>query len=455
MEVPLDILRIKKLIWAYFFLLIFEGALRKWVLPSLSTPLLVIRDPVVIAIYWLALRTRIFPRNKFMFFGIPLALACLAVGVFAPAGSLSVALFGFRSNFLHLPLIFIFPSVFTIEDVRKVGYWTLLLSLPLALLMIVQFRSSPDAWINSGADQQFKQIDAALGRIRAPATFTFISGPVYFYSLVAAFLFWGQFSNRVYPAWLINLALVALISAAVVSGSRSLIAGVAIVFLFATLCASLLQPGLIFRWVWIICLVSLLIYIMNDLTFFQEGVEVLNARVEGSSRAEGGFGGFLNRFFSEYTNALPLFIEAPLLGYGLGIGTNAGSAMLTGDVRFLLAEGEWGRVLLESGPILGGAFLILRICLAFWLGGRSWSLAARGNPLPILIFGVCFLLLVGGQFGQTTGLGFAVLATGLCLSAGNVKNRPRRSTGEPRTQQELEPDSGNKPLNALEQATTT
>ena len=42
----------KKAIWLYIVLLIFEGALRKWFLPSLATPLLVIRDPIVI---WLVI----------------------------------------------------------------------------------------------------------------------------------------------------------------------------------------------------------------------------------------------------------------------------------------------------------------------------------------------------------------------------------------------------------------
>ena len=37
---------LKKLFWAYFLLLIFEGALRKWVFPPLSGPLLLIRDPI-------------------------------------------------------------------------------------------------------------------------------------------------------------------------------------------------------------------------------------------------------------------------------------------------------------------------------------------------------------------------------------------------------------------------
>ena len=40
---------IRRLIWLYFWLLLLEGALRKWVLPQLSNPLLIIRDPVVVA----------------------------------------------------------------------------------------------------------------------------------------------------------------------------------------------------------------------------------------------------------------------------------------------------------------------------------------------------------------------------------------------------------------------
>ena len=55
---------IKKLIWAYFLLLLFEGALRKWFLPGLSQGLLIIRDPIVIWIYYLAYAQGVFPINN-------------------------------------------------------------------------------------------------------------------------------------------------------------------------------------------------------------------------------------------------------------------------------------------------------------------------------------------------------------------------------------------------------
>ena len=41
---------IKFLLWSYLVLLIFEGALRKWVFPGAADALLIIRDPIVILI---------------------------------------------------------------------------------------------------------------------------------------------------------------------------------------------------------------------------------------------------------------------------------------------------------------------------------------------------------------------------------------------------------------------
>ena len=57
---------IKALIWLYVVLLVIEGALRKWVLPSLSDPLLIIRDPVAMGIYVLAFMSGRFPLNGFV-----------------------------------------------------------------------------------------------------------------------------------------------------------------------------------------------------------------------------------------------------------------------------------------------------------------------------------------------------------------------------------------------------
>ena len=63
---------------------------------------------------------------------------------FSPTVVAFVTAYGFRSDFLHLPLIFILPAVFNIEDVKRIGWWTLLGMIPMGILMAIQFRASPD-----------------------------------------------------------------------------------------------------------------------------------------------------------------------------------------------------------------------------------------------------------------------------------------------------------------------
>jgi hypothetical protein len=51
---------LRRMIWRYFVMLIGEGALWKWIVPSLGAPLLVSRDPLVLLIYLQAVRCRRF-----------------------------------------------------------------------------------------------------------------------------------------------------------------------------------------------------------------------------------------------------------------------------------------------------------------------------------------------------------------------------------------------------------
>ncbi len=65
-ERPASLKAVRVLIWVYLVLLVIEGTIRKWVVPQFSDPLLIIRDPVVLAIYFFALEARVFPRNGYV-----------------------------------------------------------------------------------------------------------------------------------------------------------------------------------------------------------------------------------------------------------------------------------------------------------------------------------------------------------------------------------------------------
>src|SRR5207247_1314928 len=128
-----------------------------------------------------------------------------------------------------------------------------------------------------------------------------------------------------------------------------------------------------------------------------------------------------------FTEGVRVINKVPLGGYGLGVGTNGGSSFLVGHAAFLLAENEWSRILLESGPILGVAFLIWRAVLTYRIGRFALRQLTVGNTLPILLFSTAFFALLQGPFGQPTSLGFAVVLAGLCRAA--KPNEKRTETG--------------------------
>jgi hypothetical protein len=67
---------IRNLIWLYIILWLVEGGLRRWFLPGLASPLLLVRDPLVIAIYCISLSNGLFPVNSFVIWGAILAWEC-------------------------------------------------------------------------------------------------------------------------------------------------------------------------------------------------------------------------------------------------------------------------------------------------------------------------------------------------------------------------------------------
>jgi hypothetical protein len=438
------IVHIKRLFWLYFVLLIFEGTLRKWVLPQFSDILLVVRDPVALAIYFLALKARVFPKNAFLLsLGIiaflSWAAALLVLSPYLNAKPLILVTgYGFRSNFLHLPLIFVLGKVMTPEDVKKLGWWVLLGMIPMAVLLAIQFNAAPDAFINRTAGLgESQQITAGGGKIRPPGPFSFVSGVIFYSALAAAYLLYGALTRGLYRNWLLYSAGFALVVAIGVSGSRSVLLAVLVV-ISSMLAIIFVRPSAINQFGRNLLIAVIALYCASRLPIFNEGVQVLSDRFTDTAEAEQKTiaGGLFSRMLSGFTEGFLLMPHSPIGGYGLGIGTNGGAKFLTGRATFLLTEGEWGRVVLESGPILGMAYLLWRTLLTVKLGMVSYRQLKRGEILPIMLFCAGFVSLLNGQFGQPTNLGFAVFVCGLCLAAANTKTtevelEPAAPTGPP------------------------
>ena len=432
---------VRRAIWVYFWLLLLEGALRKWALPAYSNPLLIIRDPVLLTAYFLALKAGVFPRNAWVW-----TLAIIGFFAFAvtfiplwpylpPSRILLVAGFGFRANFLHLPLVFLMARVLRAEDVKRFGWWTLALVPPMALLMVAQFNAAPDAFLNHTAGGEGEMMTAALGKVRTAGTFSFVIGVVAYFALATAFLIWGALKRDVYKSWLLFAAGTAIVIGISVSGSRSVVGACAVVV--ASLGAVLLiRPDVLNRFGQILIATVVLALVVSRMPIFKEGFDVLSTRFTEAAAAtdQSMARSLISRVFSNFSEGLYVLTKAPFLGYGLGIGTNAGAKFLTGRSMFLLSEGEWSRVFLENGPILGLGFVIWRLALAANIGFLSLRALRLGNVLPLLLFSSCFLPLMNGQFGQPTVLGFAVFNAGLALAA----CKELTPTGEPEARRHVQ-----------------
>jgi hypothetical protein len=426
---------IRRLIWLYFWLLLIEGALRKWVVPQLSNPLLIIRDPVVLLIYVLAFRARVFPRNAWIFSLVVIAFLSLAVSFLAlwpylpPDRIVLVSGFGFRANFLHLPLIFLMPSVLRPQDVKWIGRWTLLLLVPMSLLMVAQFQASPDSLLNRTASGEGEMITAGLGKVRTAGPFSFVVGVVAYFALATGFLVWGALKRGIYRTWLLFAAGIALLIGIAVSGSRSVVGACAVV-VASLIIVLFLRANAVNRFGQTLLVTVVLGFIVTQTPVFKEGLHVLTTRFTAVAEAEEQSiaRGLIARVFDGLKETIRVYPDAPFFGYGLGIGTNAGAKFLTGQSTFLLAEGEWARLVLESGPVLGLAFVLWRIGVTIHILVLCLrSVRLGGNVLPLLLFASGGLPLINGQFGPPTVLGFAVFTTGLALAARNADDKSELS----------------------------
>jgi hypothetical protein len=332
---------------------------------------------------------------------------------------------------LHLPLIFVMASVLDEEDVKKFGWWILLMMIPMGLVMVAQFEASPDSFINRTAGLgEGEQLTAGGGKIRPAGTFSFVSGPVFYISVAAAFLIYGALRRQVYNSWFLMVTGAALVLGIVVSGSRSVVGSVLVV-IFSMITIFVVRPKAVNQFGRTALIVVIGALVLMRLPIFKEGTQILSDRFTTSAEAAETTitKGMIEREIDEFTEGFRHIATFPLFGYGIGIGTNVGGRVLIGRSAFLLAESEWTRVLAESGPILGVAFLLWRTLLTLQLGRLSFRALRHDSLLPILIFSSGFVVLLKGQLGQPTTLGFATFVCGLCLAA--TRPRINSDTGAP------------------------
>lgn len=410
---------LKKGIWLYFLLLIFEGALRKWILPGLSTPLLLVRDPIAFWIVLTAWRRNLLTFNIYLFGIAFIGIVSFFTAIFLGHGNLAIAIYGARIFVIHFPLMFVIGRVLNRQDVKDFGKFILWITIPMTVLVALQFYSPQSAWVNRGIGGSVEGagFSGANGYLRPPGTFSFTSGNVQFYSLVSCFVLYFLVDQKGINKVALIGALVGLLAAVPLSISRTMLFQLilGLIFLFVVTAR---KPKYLGKIVVACFALIFVLIILSKASFFQTATEAFTSRLEVANESEGGVQGvFLDRFLGGMIGALTDTKDLPFFGYGVGLGTNVASNLLTGGTTFLIAEEEWARLIGELGPLLGLTVIFLRIGFCIKIIRHCYRQLTVNNFLPWMLLSYADFVLLQGQWGQPTALGFSVIIGGFILAS--------------------------------------
>lgn len=421
----------RKAIWIYLFLLIFEGALRKWFLPSLATPLLLVRDPIAI---WLTIVGLQKGWIKSGYAKAMMAVASISLLMTMAIGhhNMFVALFGWRIYFFHFPMIFVMGKVLTKADLLKIGQFILWISIPMTILVFIQFHSPQSAWVNIGVGgEESAGFQGALGYMRPPGTFSFTSGYVMYQAVVGCYLLYYLLMNNTLPKEyqfhkivLIVLAGCYLLSIPTsISRTHFFQTSVFLVFLFIAAMRKSKLRSKFLKFAIIAAVAGIILYITG---IAGTSVEAFTARFETANEIEGGVEGVIgDRYVGGLLGSLINF-RIPVFGYGIGLGTNVGARIMGGNMYSFgfNAENEWSRIIGECGMLLGLIIIGIRMFFSLSIWKRAYKLLIkRYDLLPWMLSAGMMLTVPQGQWSIPTNLGFCILLGGLTLAAVNSSRK--------------------------------
>jgi hypothetical protein len=417
-----------RMIFIIYWLAIFEGALRKWFLPSLDKILFFSKDPLVLAVYGIAFTHRMWPRRTAMFtyanFLIFMGCFLLLIQMVSVNLSPLILIYGWRNYFLYLPLIFIIGETFRAEDLKRLIRQTLLVALPMALLVYKQYVAPPTAWINKLVTQgTFTDSGKSGGEFsRITGTFSFFHGYQMFLGSIAACLMsvWDLPERyRVFKKPMLIAVTAAVILSFAVDFTRAPLYMAAMVLTASFASIFLVKRASVARKVWIMPVV-ILILALAVMGKFTVAKNIRETKLESEDAQE--------RMYYATQNLDNIFfytLQIAPLGTGMGSTGRGATVMAERFVGATAHEDDWKRAMYELGPFASVVFIVFRICFVVFLLREAVKAVRRtSNPLPLLFWayvGPIFLIWHITHYGTVHAHGF--LFAGLTLAACQLGKR--------------------------------
>jgi hypothetical protein len=406
---------------------IIEGAVRKWFLPSASELVYFYKDVLMVATLF-----GYFRKNRKTPFVINrrLKLLSIALAVFLLYTVLSVGLsfeihpliglLGLKAYCLYIPLAFITVRAFPDKE-RLIGFlkWYSLIVLPMAVIGAIQFLdTTQQSAINkyavseeSGArvvDIAKFGTDSGSYFVRITGTFSYVSGlsvylPIMFALLLAMSSLFSKRGLKRGSKILYYSALGATVVLAFMTGSRGAVLSMVIVAAIFYLFTSGRQAV---RRMQQIAVLGVILFVAFT-SIFPQAYDAFYNRTFGGDRASEGW--------ERVTGAMSLPINeasyAGLFGYGIGLTQNGVPALMK---RLGLAEqdnplpigteGEPGRVTMELGVVGLVLYTLLRLVLLITVFRLSFAIRDRESKVLAFAAAAALVtpLVIGGAVANHT-----------------------------------------------------
>lgn len=409
-----------KLFVGVLLIVIFEGAFRKWLSSAFTNPLVLLRDVMALyGIYW-AIKSG---RLKFNHWGAQVLWLWTAIflmwgllQLIVNQTSLLIFIIGVRFWLLYLWFAYAAAVSLTAHDFNFIGKTFVFVLLVMTPLVILQHFLPPGAFLNQQVDGDESTVFiVSAGIVRTTGTFSFTAGYTTLLAVVTPFVLalLAPGTKLWNSKWLPKVCVLALGIATIVSGSRGAIIFFVILFTMYVLVALLYSKGSKKGSVLPILVVVVGLFALVPY-FFSRSINANLERFDSASQAEDISDRAMSIFFGESG----VYEGLPLIGNGVGIGTNFAGVVATGQRNFLLAETEAARTILEGG-LLGFAFIGLKLLVIVTGLRKSWSiLKSSANTLPLLLWTTTSLALLSWSIiGQLTVNAFGYLLLGLAIAS--------------------------------------
>lgn len=424
---------------AAMLLVVFEGAVRKWLLPGAQDLIYFAKDVVLLGAYlgFLCDAPRLRHRVAslpFLYFGIALSATFGLLQMFNPnLPNLLVGILGFKAYFFYVPLLFVLPAAFP-SDAAAFRFLRryALLAIPVGILAVAQFLSPPGSVLNAYArtaaeESSYATTFGSSTHVRVTATFPYITGYAS-YLLATAVLLMTILAARRWEFrgnWLIYAALGMTFLGMLMTGSRGPVVVFAVIlplYWWLVVIRERQKAVVLGRMIaGAVLLAAFLFYAGGD------AIAAFQGRAAGSGTE------IFDRMLSPAVAPFKVLPRVGLLGYGIGSTHQTAAALAGSPVPFswlkgLLIEVESGRVMVELGPIGFLLVYFIRFQLAALALVKALTLRTRFHRTLAAASFVFFLASIPGGviFDVTAGVYYWFFA-GLLVLAMGLDREPARA----------------------------